>query len=146
MESLQRHLDPKITKIAEIITFLGSSPSSIIMIFLGFLQGQVFGTRLALGIGLSFMVIQALKHSVKRKRPEGGKNRMKTYSFPSGHSGMAFSSAMVLQSLNGFSGLFFTLAAMIAFSRIYLQEHYPSDVLIGMLIGLLSGYIAILLV
>ena len=32
------------------------------------------------------------------------------------------------------------LAALIAFSRLYLYVHYPTDVLGGMLLGCLAGY------
>ena len=39
----------------------------------------------------------------------------------------------------------FILAALIAFSRLYLYVHYPTDVLGGIVIGLLLGNLAIYL-
>ena len=36
----------------------------------------------------------------------------------------------------------FALAAVIAFSRLYLYVHYPSDVLAGSLLGILFGVIS----
>ncbi len=62
------------------------------------------------------------------------------YSFPSGHtmSGVAASTALFKdRSVLGF--LAFVLALIIAFSRLYLQVHYPSDVLCGMILGFLMG-------
>jgi undecaprenyl-diphosphatase len=38
-----------------------------------------------------------------------------------------------------FGGASFFLASLISFSRIYLYLHYPSDVLIGAVIGLAAG-------
>lgn len=73
----------------------------------------------------------------------------KDFSFPSGHTGASF--AVV-------SGLFFgkaknrlwmpafVLTIFIAFSRLYLYVHYPTDVLAGMLIGIATGWIASLIV
>ncbi len=61
-------------------------------------------------------------------------------SFPSGHTSASFAAAtaMVLYSRKiGIPAL--VLAVLIAFSRMYLYVHYPSDVAVGMLIGLLAG-------
>ena len=40
---------------------------------------------------------------------------------------------------------FLLVSFLIAFSRMYLYVHYPSDVLAGMLAGIFSGYLACLL-
>lgn len=62
------------------------------------------------------------------------------YSFPSGHTMSSVAAATALfkdHSVLGF--LAFVLALAIAFSRLYLQVHYPSDVLGGLIIGFLMG-------
>lgn len=62
------------------------------------------------------------------------------YSFPSGHTMSSVAAATALfkdHSVLGF--LAFVLALLIAFSRLYLQVHYPSDVLGGLIIGFLMG-------
>lgn len=59
------------------------------------------------------------------------------YSFPSGHSMASFEAATGIFIKNrrwGIAAL--ALAAMIAFSRMYLFVHFPSDVLAGILLGI----------
>lgn len=58
-------------------------------------------------------------------------------SFPSGHTMASFAAAGVIAQLSGWktgAGAYL-LAGAIAFSRLYLYVHYPSDVFAGMLIG-----------
>ncbi|SDB19509.1 phosphatase PAP2 family protein [Eubacterium oxidoreducens] len=59
------------------------------------------------------------------------------YSFPSGHAGAAFAVAMVCFFMlpRRFGVGVLILAALIAFSRLYVAIHYPTDVLAGVLIG-----------
>jgi undecaprenyl-diphosphatase len=64
------------------------------------------------------------------------------YSFPSGHTTAAFAAT---------SALYFSrrrlwipalaLAALIAFSRLYLYVHYPTDILAGIVVGIGVGYL-----
>lgn len=61
-----------------------------------------------------------------------------TWSFPSGHSAAAFSGAWLLNhKFPKRWGLRYVLASMVAFSRVYLGDHYPGDVASGSLLGLL---------
>lgn len=68
-------------------------------------------------------------------------------SFPSGHTASSFAAATVIfcrgKKPAGIAGL--TLAAMIAFSRLYLGCHYPLDVLAGMIFGVVSGVIGLII-
>lgn len=64
------------------------------------------------------------------------------YSFPSGHTAASFAAASALY----FSGRrkfwipALVLACVIAFSRMYLYVHFPTDILGGILVGIFSGY------
>ena len=65
------------------------------------------------------------------------------FSFPSGHTAASFASVMALY-LAGEKKIWISslgLAVLIAFSRLYLYVHYPTDVLGGIIFGCLSGWL-----
>ena len=64
-------------------------------------------------------------------------NRPTDYSFPSGHTMSSFGAALIIFHANHALGIVaFTFAFLMAFSRLYLFVHYPSDVLTGVVLGL----------
>lgn len=67
-------------------------------------------------------------------------------SFPSGHTASSFAIAIIIWYC--FSTIFgvgaMLLALLISLSRVYLGVHYPSDILAGMMVGLLIGQITYL--
>lgn len=69
------------------------------------------------------------------------------YSFPSGHTLASFEAATVLMLSNKKMGIpALILATLIAFSRLYLYVHYPTDVLFSVAMGLLIGWLGNLLI
>ena len=70
------------------------------------------------------------------KRPHG-------HSFPSGHTASAFAAAFALWLQNRKLGVpALVLAAFIAFTRLYLYVHFPTDVLGGLVLGLALAALA----
>lgn len=73
-------------------------------------------------------------------------DRPKDFSFPSGHTMSSFAVALVIYSINptwGSSAFF--VAGLIAFSRLYLYVHFPSDVLAGAVMGIVAAWGAVIL-
>lgn len=97
-------------------------------------------------LALTGAVTQLMKISFKRPRPfvthaeiekrtEGG-----GYSFPSGHTSMAFCTATILtKHYNKWEVALpaYAWAATVAYSRMHLGVHYPTDVVAGMALGVL---------
>jgi len=107
--------------------------------------------------GVSFLVsgliAQLFKHLIHSPRPMlffrpqeihwiYGITRTGWTSFPSGHTATIFAITTLLSfyfpgSRTGI--LFFAIAALTGFSRIYLSEHFPIDILGGLLTGVLTS-------
>lgn len=90
-----------------------------------------------------------LKPLIARTRPFGVNTAVtllipkpSDFSFPSGHTAASFTAATALW-LNKEKALWkpaLALAVLIAFSRLYLYVHYPTDVLGGILTGIFAGW------
>lgn len=65
------------------------------------------------------------------------------YSFPSGHAASSFASASVCyRNLPKKYGILaIVIAALISLSRLYVGVHYPTDVLAGVISGIVCGYL-----
>ena len=65
------------------------------------------------------------------------------YSFPSGHTGSAFALAVVILMDRKYGIIALILASLMGFSRLYVGIHYPSDVLGGVILGVVTSVIAV---
>ncbi len=136
------------------ITMLGSSGAIWILAALLLLctrKYRRYGVILLAGLAAGALVGNViLKPLVARPRPcwlDTGVRLLVAnptdYSFPSGHTLSSAVAATVLTKTNrkfGFAAV--PLAVLIAFSRLYLYVHFPSDVLAAVLIGVPIGCVA----
>lgn len=89
------------------------------------------------------MLYMMLKRGFKRARPPVRLESVTEivrppdeFSFPSGHSSTAFCLAVVLSHyFHQMRVEFFTIAGLIAVSRVVLRAHFPLDVIVGSLLG-----------
>jgi len=106
--------------------------------------------QMAAGLGMSMAVSLALKYAVDRERPHERypfifpKLEKDSPSFPSGHATAAFTTATSL-SLNYPKWYVivpaYAWASGVGYSRMYLGIHYPSDILVGAVIGAASSWV-----
>lgn len=137
-------------------THLGSNQAGFvyggILIGVHYLNKDTIIFNLLASIIISQMIIHALKRLINRPRPYAAMV-LKTvkrppgciYSFPSGHTAIAFTMALggsVLVPI--LTPLFLFMALCVGLSRIVLGYHYPIDVLVGGSISILVHGLAIL--
>jgi undecaprenyl-diphosphatase len=91
-----------------------------------------------------------LKDAIDRTRPFAAHPQIDplyvvhSSSFPAGHAATAFAGATLLSYLAPRAApAFVVLAVLIGYSRVYVGVHYPGDVVVGALIGVVIGVIAI---
>jgi membrane-associated phospholipid phosphatase len=86
---------------------------------------------------LTQTVVQALKFSVQRPRPDGS-DRL---SFPSGHTASSFATASVLERHFGWKAGVpaYAFASYVGAARMAADKHHLSDVLVGAGVGIVAG-------
>lgn len=131
------------------ISALGNAGFIWIVITIAFLALKKFrrcGTMLLISLVMCLLIGNlTLKPYIARLRPSDINTainllieRPTDFSFPSGHTMSSFAAATVIYNTNkklGFTA--FLLATLIAFSRLYLYVHYPSDVAAAIILGVL---------
>ena len=104
------------------------------------------GIRAACGeVFQSILVNLGIKSLFRRARPVHETTRPhhlrvpRTSSFPSGHATASFCAAVLLSQGTPWGFVVFPLAALVAFSRAYVRIHHASDVIGGIVVGLVIG-------
>ena len=141
-------------KVIPIITKLGDEGLlwiALAVIFLFFKKTRKIGITMGLSLFIGYLVGNLfLKNVIARVRPYNLKTeavllipKLKSFSFPSGHTLSSFEGAtsIFLRYMKwGIPAL--VLAVLIAFSRMYLYVHYPTDVLAGAILGIAISFLA----
>lgn len=141
------HLDESFLFISESVTPISIALPASLIIY-GYIKRDIgtwdVGVRSALAIGSAMAVSYALKYTIDRQRPYEKYPDIVpftgdfTSSFPSGHTTSAFATATTLTMLKPEWYVIvpaFGYAGLVAYSRMHLGMHYPSDLLMGALIG-----------
>jgi undecaprenyl-diphosphatase len=146
IEALSRRgVPPWVDRGFRLITHLGGSLLTIAIALLLLLipETRYLGRPVALSLLFSFLAAQLIKRRVARRRPSVLLAHIvplsplpDPYSFPSGHSCASMSiaaSILLVEPMLGIAAVM--VAAVVAASRVYLRIHYPTDALVGQLIG-----------
>jgi membrane-associated phospholipid phosphatase len=133
-----------------LFTNLGNGIFAILlMVFLIIRKKIAWSLQIALSFFLSGIIVQFLKHLTHSPRPKlffvpgsihfiHGITSTGYSSFPSGHTATIFALTTLLSFYfpGRNTGIFFIVIALLTgFSRIYLSQHFPVDVLAGSLVG-----------
>ncbi|MCF8018776.1 MAG: phosphatase PAP2 family protein [Vallitaleaceae bacterium] len=148
--SLIKHTQNK--KIGFLVKFVAVYSSVIFLVFYGICIAHLIATRnpdllpFIIGPALSLLSVIVIRRFFKRKRP------FETYdikplivhekgtSFPSKHGTSAFAIAFAMMWLHPFwGGIGVILASLTGLSRIMVGVHYPSDILGGLLIAIITS-------
>ena len=131
------------------LTYLGSHFAVILFILLTLIitkQRKIF-RRLLLVYGIQSAIVYGLKFLIQRQRPfhflqelasklSRGPGEILDHSFPSAHAAFSFMMVTILAYWFPRYGIgFYLIAGFIAWTRIYLGLHYPTDIFAGALLG-----------
>ncbi|MDR0915599.1 MAG: phosphatase PAP2 family protein [Oscillospiraceae bacterium] len=141
-------LDGIMRVVAHIGDFGGLWVAALVVMFVR-RPWREFAVRYGCGLGVAAITANLLlKLPIARPRPFSVLPQLiplikppTDFSFPSGHTSLAFAAAYGLAHAFGAKvGVpAFAVASVIAVSRVYVGVHFPSDVAAGVVVGLLCG-------
>ena len=106
----------------------------------------LYFARAAAAVFICIFVFLYIKSFFSRMRPYKKHDKVPImyppdkHSFPSGHTMIGFAISFSVGSYSfGSAILFYTIASLIAFSRVYVGLHYPLDVICGIVLGSVIG-------
>ncbi|RZJ02177.1 MAG: phosphatase PAP2 family protein [Rubrivivax sp.] len=135
---------PLLPRVLALCSRLADGPLWGGLIVLMLLLGQPRHMLLMLALGtVNLVIYYALKHGTRRQRPfercadiHACLKVPDAFSFPSGHTLHAFAFALMLSAFfPALAPVLWSFAALVGLARVVLGLHFPSDVLVGALIG-----------
>jgi len=139
---------PVLDQVIPWVTYLGSHFAVVLFIILNWIltkQRRIL-RHLALLYAIQSGILYGLKFLIQRQRPlyflempsklSRGPGEILDPSFPSGHALYAFMMATLLATwFPRYRIIFYVAAGFIGWTRIYLGVHFPTDVVVGGLLG-----------
>lgn len=158
LHTIQSMHTPWLTPIMILVSTVGNA--GLIWILTGLVlliwkKTRRCGITMLIAMAFSFLIGNViLKNVVARARPFVQDETVKLFisppgefSFPSGHTLSSFTAATVIFLHFKRAGIFaFLFAGLIAFSRMYLFVHFPTDILGGIILGIIDGILVTFLV
>ena len=149
---------PFMDKFMPFITLFGEAGIfwiALSILFMIFPKTRKMGLGMGLAMAMGLLICNVImKPMIARPRPydfqmaQFGKmiplliEAQHDFSFPSGHTIACFEASVVMLKNNKWLGIpAFILGLMVTFSRMYLYVHYPTDVLMSVLLGTLFAFI-----
>ncbi|MBE5931967.1 MAG: phosphatase PAP2 family protein [Lachnospiraceae bacterium] len=127
---------------------------AVVLLVIG--KTRKVGAMSVLSLIITFVTVNlGIKNIVARTRPyeviDGLVNlveKQSDFSFPSGHSAHAFAVGVVLLVMlpRKFGVPIFIISILMAYSRLYIGVHYPTDVIAGVLLGTIIAFISMFIV
>lgn len=151
---IQTLRNPFLDWLMPVISHMGNGVLYIVLavVLLCFKKTRKIGVVLTLALLLEYTIVSIiLKPAVERPRPYTVNTLIQLlieepedWSFPSGHTSAAFTMIFALYFMKNRWWIPMAIAGvLIAFSRMYLYVHYPTDIFFGACIGILSAFIVV---
>jgi membrane-associated phospholipid phosphatase len=131
--------------------YVGATEVQMSVAFVTYLVGRMHNQPRAEHVGMDMLeaqilaegIVEVTKEIVRRPRPTNpdGTPTATGYSFPSGHAAATFATATVFQQHFGWKWAVptYTIATWVAASRLHLNVHFASDVVMGAATGIIIG-------
>lgn len=141
-----------LTRIGRAVSFSADGPFyAILALLLWFAGEQMLTLILVFGFLIERALYLLLKRGFKRHRPADALDNFNSFiipadqfSFPSGHTSGAFFIAFCLSEwFPSMNLIFYFWAVNVGLSRIFLGVHFPTDTVIGALLGTACAALAI---
>ncbi|RDL43077.1 phosphatase PAP2 family protein [Marinomonas piezotolerans] len=140
-----------LTRLSRIISMSADGPLYVLLAIVFWLMGhQDWAWLLAVGFAIERILYLILKKGFKRNRPADILDDFTSFirpsdqfSFPSGHtSGAFFIAYCVSEWFPSFSISLYSWSVMVGMSRIFLGVHFPTDTVMGALLGSICAALA----